>query len=275
MSETADQELSGVAETSLIALYLRAMESQRPDGLTKDEKAVALIARLAPADVDRIKRFPMSDLNIASVIRRSLELDRQARAFLARHPAAAVVHMGCGLDMRFERVDNGRVEWYDLDLPDVIALRRKLIGDEAGRYHLMGTSLLEEAWLDAVSAHRPLLFLAEGLLMYLHEADVKWLVRTLRGRFPGAELAFDAFNPFHVWTNSMLFERKKIGAPLHWGIWRGQELEGWGDGIRLLDEWGWLDQPEPRVASLRRLRCIPLVGRVMRIYHYRLGEAAG
>ena len=187
-----------------------------------------------------------------------------------------MVHIGCGLDARFERVDNGRVEWYDLDLPDAIELRRKLIGDEGERHHLLGCSVLEDAWLDTVSAHGqcPFLFVAEGVFMYLEEAQVKSLVLRLRDRFPGAELVFDAFNPFHVWTNTRLFSKTKLGAPLHWGIWRGQEVEKWGDVIRLLDEWGWLDPPEPRLARFRRLRGIPLLGRLLRIYHYQLGKAA-
>jgi O-methyltransferase involved in polyketide biosynthesis len=276
MSEIASPNLSGVAETALIALYVRAMESQRPDAQIKDEKAVALMTRMG-SDLDHVKRFPISDFNLAATSVRVRELDRYALDFLARRPEGVIVHIGCGLDSRFERVDNGRVEWYDLDLPDAIALRRKLIGDEAGRYHLLGCSVLESAWLDMVSVHRqrPFLFLAEGVFMYLEEAQVKSLVLTLRDRFPGSELVFDAFNPLHVWTNTRLFSKIRLGAPLHWGIWHGQEIEGWGDGIHLLDEWGWLDPPEPRLARFRRFRVIPPIGRMMRIYHFQLGEAAG
>jgi len=116
----------------LVTLHLRAMESQRPDALIKDEKAVALVARLGD-DIERIKGFPMTGESIASAIRRSQEFDRHAQDFLGRHPEAVVVHVGCGLDSRFERVcseqpDNGQVEWYDLDFPDVIALRRPALG---------------------------------------------------------------------------------------------------------------------------------------------------
>jgi len=274
MSETSQQDLSGVAETLLITLYIRAMESQRPDALIKDEKAVALVTRMG-YDFDRIGRFPMSDVNIATVILRNQEFDRYARDFLARQPEVAVVHIGCGLDSRFERVDNGQVEWYDLDLPDVIELRRKFIGDEGERYHLLGCSALDNAWLDTVSAHRErsCLFLAEGVFEYFEEAQVKSLVLTLRDHFPGAELVFDAFSPLHVWTNTLLFSIIKLGAPLHWGIWRGQKIEGWGDGIRLLDEWGWLDRPEPRLAHIRWMRGIPLIARMLRIYHFQLGKA--
>ena len=276
MSENTNQGLSGVAETLLMTLYIRAMESQRPDALIKDEKAVALVTQMSDEFV-RIQRFPMSDMNIAATMRRNQKFDHHVMDFLARHPDAVVVHIGCGLDTRFERVDNGQVEWYDLDLPDVIELRRKLLGDEGGRYHLLGCSALEDAWLDTVSAHRqrPFLLLAEGVFMYLEEAQVKRLVRMLCDRFPGAELVFDAFNPFHIWTNTRLFAKIKLGAPLHWGIWHGQELEGWSEGIRLLEDWGWLDEPEPRLSFIRWLRALPIVGRMMRIYHFQLGKAAG
>ena len=112
MSEIESPTLSGVAETSLIALYIRALESQRPGGLIKDEKAVALVAQMSDEFV-RIQRFPMSDMNIAATMRRNQKLDHHVMDFLARHPDAVVVHIGCGLDTRFERVDNGQVEWYE------------------------------------------------------------------------------------------------------------------------------------------------------------------
>jgi O-methyltransferase involved in polyketide biosynthesis len=276
MSENTNQGLSGVAETLLMTLYIRAMESQRPDALIKDEKAVALVTNMS-YDFDRIRQVKMDEDDKVGVILRNLEFDRQVRNFLTRHPDAVVVHIGCGLDSRFERVDNGKVEWYDLDLPEVIEQRRKFIGDEGKRYHLLAGSVFDSAWLDKVSVHRqrPFLFLAEGVLMYFEEAQVKSLVLMLRDHFPGAELVFDAFSPFLVRANNLRMAISKFGVRYHWGLRRGQEIEGWGDGIRLLDEWGYFDRPEPRLDHIRWMRHIPLLARVMRVYHYRLGNAVG
>jgi O-methyltransferase involved in polyketide biosynthesis len=276
MSESTNQDLSGVAETSLMAVYIRAMESQRPDALIKDKKAVALVAQMSD-EFARFEQIPMGD---AIKVMRNLatrEYDRQARDFLARCPDAVVVHIGCGLDSRFERVDNGQVEWYDLDLPEVIELRRKLFGDEGKRHHLLGCSVLEDAWLEAVSAHRqrPFLFLAEVVLVYFDGAQVKRLVLALREHFPGAELVFDACLPFHVWVANHQTSGVKLSARLQWGIWHGQEMEKWGDGIRLLDEWGFFDPPEPRLTHLRWLRPLEAAVRTSRIYHFQLGTAAG
>src|SRR5512139_221358 len=160
MSETTQRDPSGVSETYLAPLYWRAVESQRPDALIRDEKAVALVTQ-AGLDFSRVRQIRMPEL--LNVMRNlfTREFDRYARDFLRRHPEAVVVHIGCGLDSRFERVDNGRVEWYDLDFPDVIDLRRTLIGDAGRRYHLLGYSVLDDTWLEAVRVHsqRPFLFL--------------------------------------------------------------------------------------------------------------------
>jgi O-methyltransferase involved in polyketide biosynthesis len=172
-----------------------------------------------------------------------------------------VVHIGCGLDTRFERLDNSQVEWYDLELPDVIALRRQLIGGEGRRYRLLGCSVLDNAWLESVSASRPHRspFLAEGVSVYFEEAQVKSLMLILRDHFPKAELVFDAFSPLHIWGSN--HRLAKFGVRLHWGLSRGQEIEGWEEGIQLLDDWGYLDRPEPRLAYTRWVRHIPLAAR--------------
>ncbi len=213
MSATVDPNLSGVAKTLLITLYIRAIESQRPDALIKDRRAEELVRRLDQESLRKTLALT-DDFSRVAVILKGCEFDRFALDFLARHPDGVVVHIGCGLDSRFERVDNGQVEWFDLDFPDVIELRRKLVGGEGERHHFLACSVLEDTWLEAVSAHRqrPFLFLAEGVFMYFTAAQVKSLVLTLRGRFPGAELVFDAFSPFMRWAHNFKVTRTGIGA---------------------------------------------------------------
>ena len=280
MSEIDNLNLSGVAETLLIPLYNRAMESQRPDAMLRDEKAVALVTRMGSDvsirdELDRVRQIPMNELLKVMRIMFTREFDRYARDFLSRHPEATVVHIGCGLDSRFDRVDNGQVEWYDLDFPGVIDLRRKFIGDEGERYHLLACSVLEDAWLEAVKVHspRPFLFLAETVFVYFIEAQVKSLVLTLRDHFPGAELVFDGWRPFEVWVGNRLLSNSPFAGLMRWGFWRGQEIEGWGDGIHLLDEWGFFDQPEPRLDSYRWMAPLFRFFKPMRIFHFQLGKA--
>lgn len=271
MSRTTKPDLFGVAETLLITLCIRARESQRPDALLKDEKAVALVNQM---DQDFLlgKLAKIEDYSQVAMILRSREFDRHAQDFLARHADSVVVHIGCGLDTRFERVDNGQVQWYDLDLPEVIQLRQKLIGGEGERYHLLACSVLESAWLDTVSAHRrgAFLFLAEGVFMYFDETQVKSLVLTLEDHFPGAELVCDALSPFLSWANNLRVTLTKVGARSYWAPRHGKDLEGWSEGIHLLDEQFPFRYPEPRLGRALAVRHIPFFSKTIGVFHYQL-----
>ena len=256
------------------------MESQRADALIKDEKAVALVKKISGDglyDFSRIRPLHLSEADKLVVILRNQEFDRITRDFLVRNPQAVVVHIGCGFDTRFERVDNGQMEWYDLDLPDIIELRRKLVGGEGARHHVLACSVLERVWLDKVGAHHPspFLFLVEGVFMYFEEAQVKSLVLKLRDRFPGAELVFDALSPLHVRRHNLQMFASRLNLYVQWGLWHGQEIERWGDGIHLLDEWGFFDDRTPRLDHIRWLRSIEALARTLRIYHFQLGKTAG
>ncbi len=286
MPETNKPDLGGISETLLLTLYLRAMESRRPDGLIRDERAELLVDKISCAglyDFNRLQSLPLSEANKLVLILRSKHFDRLARDFLVRYPHAVVAHIGCGLDARFERLDNGQVQWYDLDLPQAIELRRTLVGDEGGRYHLLGCSVLDEACLEAVAVRgdQPVFFLAEGVFMYFTGAQVKSLVFRLRERFPGAELVFDAYSPLHVLKHNLQRAGSKIDVHVNWGIWHGQEVEKWAiahpsaAGIRLLDEWCYFDDPTPRLDYMRWARPVEALARTFRIYHFRLGEYAG
>ncbi len=272
MPESAKPSLSGVAETLLITLYIRATELKRPDALIKDERAEALVRQLDPETLRKTLALTEGTGRLVLILK-SREFDRFALDFLGRHPDAVVVHIGCGLDTRFERVDNGQVEWYDLDLPEVIDLRRELIGGKGGRYHLLAGSALEDAWLNAVDAYRPrhFLFLAEGVFMYFTEAEVKSLVLRLKGHFPGAELVFDAYSPFMRWAHNLRVIRKRVGARLSWDLKHSQDLERWSAGIRLLDERFPFQFPEVDQRRALRVRLfLPLVARGIGIFRYQI-----
>ncbi len=267
MSTQTIRNLNAVSRTLLIPLYFRAMESQRPDVLVRDPKAVELVGRL-DCDFSGVQKLKKEQVNY---LLRMREFDRQARAFLAEHPAGVIVDLGCGLDTRFERVDNGQVEWYGLDLPEVIELRKELL-EETPRSHFIGCSVLDFSWMNALSdrAGKPILFLAEAVLVYLEEADVKRLVQTLAQRFPGAELVCEAYSPVVIRSHP----RQAAVAQPHWGLKDDRDVESWSPGIRLLNQWYYFDKPEPRLGVFQLMRYFPFLARMVRIVHYRLGEAA-
>ena len=264
MPAHSTRNLNAVSQTLLIPLYFRAMESQRADAWIHDPRAVELVSQL-DCDFSGIRKLEKEAVNY---LLRMREFDRQACAFLEAHPHGVIVDLGCGLDTRFERIDNGRMHWYGLDLPDVIALRKELLA-ETPRSHLIGCSVLDFTWMDAldVQAGQPILFLAEALLVYLEEAEVMRLVQALAGRFPGAELVCEVYSPVVI----RYHPRSEAVAQPRWGLKDDRAVEAWAPGIRLLSRWYYFDQPEPRQGRFQLMRYLPFLARMVRIVHYRLG----
>jgi O-methyltransferase involved in polyketide biosynthesis len=269
MPEKILQPLEGVSETLLMTLYARARESQQPDPMIKDDQAVAIVKKLG-YDFSRLRMQRHDEI---AVIMRMRKFDDHVRNFIARNPEGVVVHIGCGLDTRFERVDNGQVEWFDLDLPEVMELRRKLIKNENSRYHLLATSVFDDGWINQVTQYkpRPFMFLAEGVFPYFEETNVKVLFLKLQEYFPGVELVCDAHTPFVIWADNLQLAYAKVKARLHWSIKNGREVESWCEGIRLLDEWNYYEDDEPRLKPYSWARHIPAIAKSSGIFHYRLG----
>lgn len=230
-------ELGSVQKTLLLPLWGRAVETRKAHPLLIDETAVRIIAAI---DYD----FAVIARNIGAItqlawIARSLHTDRTAREFLQRHPDATIVNLGCGLDTTFERVDNGRLRWYDLDFPDVIELRKRLLPDRERR-RLMAGSLLEDAWLGQLEGGDAVLFIAAGVLYYLQESEVKALLIRLAGAFPGAELVFDACSPRGLKVaNQKVIKAGGMdeSAMLKWGLRRAKEMGSWDSRIRVLADY--------------------------------------
>ncbi|MFI5521202.1 class I SAM-dependent methyltransferase [Streptomyces platensis] len=206
-------QLTEEKETLLATLYGRALDSRAKDPILSDPTAAETVRML---DYD-FRKMRLSPGNAAGVALRARQLDVWTARFLARHEEATVVHLGCGLDSRVQRLDPGPgVRWFDIDYPEVIALRRQLYPERAG-YSTLPSSVTDPAWVARIPADRPAMIVAEGLLMYLTEADGTALLRRLMDRVPGGELAFDAFSRFAIraqWLNRVVV---KAGARLHWG----------------------------------------------------------
>jgi len=260
--------LQGVARTLLVPLACRAREAARHDALLLDPRAAELLAKLE-GGVDCL--MGMSELDQTFTVMRARQFDRCARAFIAKSPNGLVVDIGCGLDTRFDRLDDGQMAWLGLDLPEVIALRRQFLPD-AERCLTLAQSMLDLSWLDAVAQmNKPVIFLAEGVFVYFTEAQVKPVIAALAESFPGGELVFDGLTSFsirlHNRTHSVL---KETGVRLDWGVDDPHTLESWG--LRLLEKWGYFDQREPRLGLANLLRFIPPLANMNYILHYRLGE---
>lgn len=268
-SEKIRHSLEGVSKTLLMTLYVRARESRRPDGMIHDDLAVAMVNQL-DCDFSRLRMHRHDEI---AVVMRMRKFDNHVRHFLQRNPDAAVVHIGCGLDTRFERVDNGHVEWFDLDMPEVIALRNRLIDPAKERYHLLAASVFDDCWLPKVEMFkpRPFMFIAEGVFPYFEEEEVKTLFLTLRDHFSGCEVVCDAHTPFVIWVDNLQLAYARVEARLHWRLKHGSDVETWGNEIRMLDEWNYYADDEPALKAFRWVRMFPSLAKSSGIFHYQLG----
>jgi O-methyltransferase involved in polyketide biosynthesis len=184
----APVELSGVPETMLWTLYHRALEARRPDTVLADPTAVELVEAI---DYPFEQRFGAHAGLAQGQALRARRFDIEVRTFLATHPDGTVVALGEGLETQFWRVDNGRVQWLSVDLPESIDLRTRLL-PASPRLRAVAGSVLDLAWMDAVDPARGVLLTAEGLLMYLQPGQVRRLIADSAARFPGGSLVFDA-----------------------------------------------------------------------------------
>ena len=221
---------SGVPETMLQTVYARARES-RGRGVIRDAKAEELVEKL---DYD----FSLAEKDTAmrsGVIARTIVLDRLTTAYLAGHPGAVVVNIACGLDTRCYRMTGYR-HWYNLDLPETMAVREKLL-PESGAVTQIAMSAMDDWGSRIEETDAPVLIIIEGLTMYLTEADVQRIFAVIAGRFPQAAVLVETMNPMVV----KRFKEKSIegsNAKFTWGVKDGRALAALLPDFRFVAEHG-------------------------------------
>ena len=208
--------LSGVPETMLQTVFARAKETKTRGAIT-DNKAVEIVDAL---DYD----FFLADKDGAmhsGVIARTIVLDKLVKAYLVGHPGAVVVNIACGLDTRCYRVE-GYSHWYNLDLPETIAVRKNLL-PEGGSISQIAMSAMDDWGGEIKEASTSVLVIIEGLTMYLSEADVKRIFGVIAARFDHVEVLVETMNPMVV----KRFKEKSIEgskARFTWGVKNGAAL---------------------------------------------------
>jgi O-methyltransferase involved in polyketide biosynthesis len=183
-----DAALTGVSETALLTLQVRAQEARRPDAIIDDPMAVQLVDGIE-FDFAKFGHTRRQDMAV-----RALAFDRATRRYLIDHPAATVVALAEGLQTSFHRVDASGVghqfRWLTVDLPPVAKLREKLL-PASDRVTVCAQSALDFGWMDGVDTDHGVFVTAEGLLMYLEPSDAMGLISECARRFPGGQMMFD------------------------------------------------------------------------------------
>jgi O-methyltransferase involved in polyketide biosynthesis len=265
--------LGATEETLLVPLFARALESQRKHPLVQDPRAAEIVAAI---DWD-YQRFNQRVRMLACVLRTAM-FDQWTLQFLREHRSGTVVEIGCGLNTRFERLDNGSLHWFDLDLPGVIELRRKFFRD-GDRRQTLSASVLDAGWMETVRASPPpYFFVAETVLIYLAEAEVKSALAQIACAFPGARMAFDTGSWRAVTGGNKDFVRRNMPARFAWACDDPRTIESWNIGMRLIESLPLTDVRDPvrsRLslpvrATFRLLNS--LFPKLMRVYQLNLFE---
>ena len=230
-------EKNTVQETLVIPLYGRKMCSELYPNLYRDETAVRLMERvdydfshLAAGAKSTMQRF-----GFLEVAMRQSDLAWEVRDYLRTHPRAAVVNLGCGLDGTGRACDNGTCRIYNIDFPDVIAVRNELL-PVGEREENIACDLTDHAWMEKIDASGGAVFFAAGVFYYFLTPQVKALVCAMAEAFPGGKLVFDAANRKAVklmlktWIKDAKI--KDVGAYFAVSDAR-RELSAWSDRLRV------------------------------------------
>jgi len=246
MASRESIQLGRVQETLLIPLYARAADSLKKRPILNDPKAVEMVQSI---DWD-FRRFDQWRRVVGCTLR-TAGFDELVKGFLSRHPEGTVVEIGAGLNTRFERLDNGTLHWFDLDLPDTVELRKKFFTD-SGRRVTLAASILDPGWMAAVrESPGPYCFVAEAVFIYLTEREVKAALAQIADNFPGASIAFDTVTLRAVNHENKDHARRKLEARFAWACEDPREIERWNIGWRLVESRSMSDLPDSLRSRLR------------------------
>lgn len=225
-------KIRGVESTLLIPLWSKAVEYDRHDALLKDTEAVRMLREIE-YDFSELKKN--ATLSQPGCCGRASVIDDETRSYLDRHPDSVVVHLGAGLDARYERMGRPTsCQWFDIDLPAVIWLREQLLPPSGNQ--LIATSALNLEWVNQVAQlNKPTLIVAEGLFMYFCETDVKQLFERLAASIKQFSVLFDAMAPAAVgWArhhDGLKSMERKERPEFKWGPADVRVIEQWSDRL--------------------------------------------
>jgi O-methyltransferase involved in polyketide biosynthesis len=230
-SQSHKVHLKGAQQTLLITLYAKALDSRSKHPILGDRKADEVV-RMIDYDFERLRR-PMEG---SVIVVRAKQLDEWVKEFLRANPDAVVLNLGCGLDSRVLRIDPpSGVSWFDLDFPVVIEERRNFYAEKDG-YRMLESSVTDPGWLEKVPRDRPTMMVAEGLVEYLTEQEVRALLNALTDRLPRGHVAFDVMNSYAI-SSGRAALKANMGAEHKWAV----------DDVRAVDR---LDPKLTRISSV-------------------------
>lgn len=210
-------QFGDIQETALIPLAIKASETARSNARIKDLKAKEIIDALG-VDVSKFDPF----LSHEGVVARTILYREQLKELLKAYPDAVCINLGCGFDDKFSQVDNGSVRWFDVDLPDQIAVRRKVYEDRERCVMLEGNALNGD-WARSIPKTDMVIVVMEGVLEYFSKEQVKTCLNMLCDSFPHGYLLAELHSPFLEKNSKHHDAVKNTNATFGWGTKSGRE----------------------------------------------------
>lgn len=243
--------ISQVSRTAILTLIARVVASEKRNAEFHDPMASLCLERLisVASEEERKwiigrKRFygGVSAHDAIAGARRSMVFDDAANRYIAANPGSTVINLGCGFDTRYWRIASGDCRYIEVDLPEVIALKREVLRDQLD-YELIGCSVPNASWIDQVTAsgNTHFLLLAEGLLMFLPKAEVKRLFQLLTQRFDCSQFVLDVVSEKYLnglWEMLLRLETKinwRLDVRWLFGIKDPHDFESYGPGLKVLE----------------------------------------
>lgn len=253
--------MNDISNTALVTLKCHIQDAKQKEPILNDKSSLQTIEYLNAFLDEKSKRLLHKSVRnnmIKHTALRAKKYDDYVRQFLSTYPEASIVNMGCGLDHRFERIDNGTCVFTDLDLPEVMDMKKHIF-PPTNRYRQIGTSVFDFAWLDRIE-NAPVLLLAEGVFMYCAEQDIKALFNRIHEKLPGSDIVFEVFSSkcMQGWKGKIadfkLRKQLKFGkdASFQFGISDSDEIERWSDHYKLIEDWSYFDVIKPNAKDFLR-----------------------
>jgi methyltransferase (TIGR00027 family) len=243
-------DLSQVSRTAILTLITRVVAAEKRPAEFADPMAAVCLERLIQLASAEEKEWILGRRRFYCRIsahdafagaRRSKVFDAAAGRYIASHPGCSVVNLGCGFDTRFWRLDREHCRYFEVDLPPVIALKKEALQDPIG-YETIGCSLTDPDWIEPIVRHGrgQVLFLAEGVLMFLPRPELAAFLQRLAERFVRSQLVFDMVEEKYLhglWKQLVRLETRinwKLQADWQTGLRAPAEIESLAPGLTLL-----------------------------------------
>ncbi|MDH4257808.1 MAG: class I SAM-dependent methyltransferase [Candidatus Aminicenantes bacterium] len=257
-------KLTDVSKTAIVTLRSHVLESQKNKPIIIDSMAKYCLDKLisSASEDEKVLLFnrKLSSALTSHIAIRARKYDSIINDYISKNSSSIVVNLGCGFDTRYWRIDNKKCEYIELDLPEIVEIKKDLLKEHLS-YELIACSVLDTSWIDRVTSkgNRNFLLVAEGLFMYLPKVDVINLFKVISERFYHSQIVLEVVTEKYtrgIWKKIIIMKMKQelgfdSGSSYNFGVKNALELESYGNGIKVIDEWSYVEDHDIRPRILK------------------------